>query len=58
MPPACTQCYYAVKANSTQQIIEMLFKDGSSFGIALYKEFMQVYQYIKHFETSERKFFI
>jgi len=46
------QCYYAVKANSTQQIIETLFKEGSSFDVASYNEFMQVYQYIKHFDKK------
>jgi ornithine decarboxylase len=52
------QCYYAVKANSTQQIIETLFKEGSSFDVASYNEFMQVYQYIKHFEPKEKKHFV
>src|SRR5512136_2748144 len=52
------QCYYAVKANSTQQIIETLFKEGSSFDVASYNEFMQVYQYIKHFEKKEKKYFV
>jgi ornithine decarboxylase len=52
------QCYYAVKANSTQQIVETLFKEGSSFDVASYNEFMQVYQYIKHFDTKEKKHFI
>jgi ornithine decarboxylase len=52
------QCYYAVKANSEQQIIETLFEEGSSFDVASYNEFMQVYQYIKHFEKKERKHFV
>jgi ornithine decarboxylase len=52
------QCYYAVKANSTQQIVETLFKEGSSFDVASYNEYMQVYQYIKHFETKEKKHFV
>jgi ornithine decarboxylase len=52
------QCYYAVKANSTQQIVETLFKEGSSFDVASYNEFMQVYQYIRHFETKEKKHFV
>ncbi len=52
------QCYYAVKANSTQQIIETLFKEGSSFDVASYNEFMQVYQYIRHFEKKEKKYFV
>lgn len=52
------QCYYAVKANSTQQIIETLFKEGSSFDVASYNEFMQVYQYIRHFEKEQKKYFV
>ena len=52
------QCYYAVKANSTQQIVETLFREGSSFDVASYNEFMQVYQYIRHFEVKEKKFFV
>jgi ornithine decarboxylase len=52
------QCYYAVKANSTQQIVETLFKEGSSFDVASYNEFMQVYQYIRHFDTKEKKHFV
>jgi len=52
------QCYYAVKANSQQQIIETLFEEGSSFDVASYNEFMQVYQYIKHFDKKEKKHFV
>ena len=52
------QCYYAVKANSEQQIIETLFEEGSSFDVASYNEFMQVYQYIKHFDKKEKKDFV
>jgi ornithine decarboxylase len=52
------QCYYAVKANSQQQIIETLFEEGSSFDVASYNEFMQVYQYIKHFDKKEKKYFV
>ena len=52
------QCYYAVKANSTQQIVETLFKEGSSFDVASYNEFMQVYHYIKHFDKNDKKRFV
>ena len=52
------QCYYAVKANSNQKIIETLFEEGSSFDVASYHEFMQVYQYVKHFETKDKKHFV
>jgi ornithine decarboxylase len=52
------QAYYAVKANSNQEIIKTLFKEGSSFDVASYNEFMQVYKYLKHFQKSDKYFFI
>jgi len=52
------QCYYAVKANSHPEIIKTLFQEGSSFDVASYNEFMQVYKYIKHFEEGDKNFFI
>lgn len=52
------QCYYAVKANSQQQIVETLFEEGSSFDVASYNEFMQVYRHIKHFERKEKKHYV
>ncbi|MDD5458974.1 MAG: type III PLP-dependent enzyme [Phycisphaerae bacterium] len=52
------QAYYAVKANSNQEIIKTLFKEGASFDVASYNEFMQVYEYIKHFEEHEKDFYI
>ena len=52
------QCYYAVKANPVPQIIETLFAEGSSFDVASYNEFMQVYQYIRHFDRKEKKRFV
>jgi ornithine decarboxylase len=52
------QCYYAVKANPHPEIIKTLFREGSSFDVASYNEFMQVYEYIKHFEEKEKDFFI
>jgi ornithine decarboxylase len=52
------QCYYAVKANSHPEIIKTLFKEGSSFDVASYNEFMQVYKYIKHFEEGDKNLFI
>ncbi|MEI6125949.1 MAG: alanine racemase, partial [Pseudomonadota bacterium] len=52
------QAYYAVKANSNQEIIKTLFDEGASFDVASYNEFMQVYEYIKHFEEKHRKFYI
>lgn len=52
------QCYYAVKANTHPEIIKTLFLEGSSFDVASYNEFMQVYEYIKHFEEKDKDFFI
>ena len=52
------QCYYAVKANSHPEIIKTLFNEGSSFDVASYNEFMQIYEYIKHFEEKDKDFFI
>jgi ornithine decarboxylase len=52
------QCYYAVKANSNQEIIKTLFNEGSSFDVASYNEFRQIYEYLKHFEEKDKDFFI
>jgi ornithine decarboxylase len=52
------QCYYAVKANSHPEIIRTLFLEGSSFDVASYNEFMQVHEYIQHFEEEHKDFFI
>lgn len=52
------QCYYAIKANPHPEIIKTLFLEGSSFDVASYNEFMQVYKFIKHFEETDQDFFI
>lgn len=52
------QAYYAVKANSNQEIIKTLFDEGASFDVASYNEFMQVYAYIRHFEPKAKDFYI
>ena len=52
------QCYYAVKANSHPEIIRTLFQEGSSFDVASYNEFKQIYGYIKHFEKKDKDFYI
>jgi ornithine decarboxylase len=52
------QCYYAIKANPNQEIINTLFNEGASFDVASYNEFMQVYEYLKHFKKGEKDFFI
>jgi ornithine decarboxylase len=52
------QCYYAVKANTHPEIIKTLFMEGSSFDVASYNEFMQVHEFIEHFEEKDKHFFI
>jgi ornithine decarboxylase len=52
------QAYYAVKANSNQEIIKTLFNEGASFDVASYNEFIQVYEYIKSFEEKDKDFYI
>ncbi|HUT28355.1 MAG TPA: type III PLP-dependent enzyme [Sedimentisphaerales bacterium] len=52
------QAYYAVKANSNQEIINTLFNEGASFDVASYAEFMQVYKYIRHFREKDKDFYI
>jgi len=52
------QAYYAVKANSNQEIIKTLFKEGSSFDVASYNEFIQIYEQVKSFGKKDKDFFI
>jgi ornithine decarboxylase len=52
------QAYYAVKANSNQEIIKTLFAEGASFDVASYNEFMQIYNQIKSFDHKDKKFFV
>lgn len=52
------QAYYAIKANPNQEIVETLFKEGASFDVASYNEFMQVYKYLKLLRKSDKYFFI
>ena len=52
------QCYYAVKANSNQEIIRTLFREGSSFDVASYNEFMQVYEYLRGMRKREKDWYI
>ena len=52
------QAYYAVKANSNQEIVKTLFEEGASFDVASYNEFMQVHEYIRHFEEKDKDFYI
>lgn len=52
------QCYYAVKANTHPEIVKTLFLEGSSFDVASYNEFMQIHEYIQHYEEEDKHFFI
>lgn len=52
------QVYYAVKANSEIEIIKTLFNEGSSFDVASYNEFMNVYNFIDRWRDKKKKFFI
>ena len=52
------QVYYAVKANSNQEIIKTLFREGSSFDVASYNEFIQIYEQIKSLREKDKDFFI
>jgi len=52
------QTYYAVKANSNQEIIKTLFNEGASFDVASYNEFMQVYEYIHSFDEKDKDFYV
>jgi len=52
------QAYYAVKANSNQEIIKTLFNEGASFDVASYNEFMQVYEYLHTFEEKDKDFYV
>jgi ornithine decarboxylase len=52
------QAYYAVKANSEPEIIKTLFNEGSSFDVASYNEFMEVYNLIDRWREKKKEFFI
>jgi ornithine decarboxylase len=52
------QAYYAVKANSEPEIIKTLFDEGSSFDVASYNEFMQVYNLIDRWREKKKDFYI
>ena len=52
------QAYYAVKANSEPQIIKTLFIEGSSFDVASYNEFIEVYNLIDKWREKKKEFFI
>jgi ornithine decarboxylase len=49
------QAYYAVKANSDPEIVKTLYKEGASFDVASFPEFMIVYENIKNMPDSQRQ---
>jgi ornithine decarboxylase len=52
------QAYYAVKANSDPEIVRTLYKEGASFDVASFPEFMVVYKNIKNLPAKKRQDFI
>jgi len=52
------QPYYAVKANPAPEIIETLYKAGSSFDVASFPEFLLVYKNVRHLPAAERQQFV
>ncbi|HPM42258.1 MAG TPA: type III PLP-dependent enzyme [Candidatus Omnitrophota bacterium] len=52
------QAYYAVKANSNPEIVKTLYKEGASFDVASFPEFMIVYENIKNLPKKEQQDFI
>ncbi len=52
------QPYYAVKANPAAEIVETLYKVGSSFDVASFPEFQIVHENIKDLSAKQRQDFI
>jgi ornithine decarboxylase len=52
------QAYFAVKANSSPEIIKTMYDFGASFDVASFRELMMVYKHIKHLPEKERQDFI
>lgn len=52
------QAYYAIKANSQPEIVKTLFDEGSSFDVASYSEFIEVYSLIDKWRKRQKDFFI
>jgi len=52
------QAYYAVKANPAPEIVQTLYKAGSSFDVASFPEFMLVYELIRRRPAKERQDFV
>ncbi len=52
------QAYYAVKANSNQEIVRTLYKEGASFDVASLEEFRLVHKNIESLAAKKRQDFI
>ena len=52
------QVYFAVKANSDSAIVKTMYDMGASFDVASFREFMMVYNNIKHMPEKERQQYI
>src|SRR3989338_7465137 len=52
------QAYFAVKANSDSDIVKTMYDMGASFDVASFREFMMVYNNIKHLPEKERQQYI
>lgn len=52
------QAYFAVKANSDPEIVKTMYDMGASFDVASFREFMMVYNNIKHLPERERQQYI
>jgi ornithine decarboxylase len=52
------QAYFAIKANSDDEIIKTMYDAGASFDVASFPEFMQVYANIEKMPDKERQDYI
>ena len=52
------QAYYAVKANSAQEIVNTFYQAGASFDVASMAEFLSAYENVKDLPADQRQHFI
>ena len=52
------QAYFAVKSNSNPEIVKTLYKEGASFDVASFPEFMIVYENIKRLSKKAQQDYI
>lgn len=52
------QVYYAVKANSAQEIVRTFYEAGASFDVASMAEFLSAYENVKDLPEDQRQHFI